>query len=224
MKSPGLATPTPNPDDASADLTAVVELAATYAARGAVVDTVELGDLVRRRRPAPESGEIPDVVHVLATVDLVGGNVVIDSGATPRGGRPSGFGLDQLSVTVLGDFLATMSNESFGPAVVVETPWRPSRAESARSLLLRNVLGQALLGLGRTEAVLCTGGASPVRQRAHRQELADALVGRADLAQVAARIQTGAEPGAELEDAVSLLGSALFSQRSPRTLFAVGCR
>jgi hypothetical protein len=205
------------------DLSALAELTALYANRGASVQTIELADLLRAGRAlAGASEERPDVVHVLATVDLVGGNVVIESSAELDLGRTGSFGLDQLSVTVLGDFLATVSREGFGPAIVIETPWRPSRAEAARSLLLRNVLGQSLLTLGRTEAILCTGGASPKRRRSHREIIAEALVERCDLGQVSARLQLGAGWGSGLEDAVSRLGSALFLERSPHTLFPVG--
>jgi hypothetical protein len=207
----------------AADLSTVVELTALYASRGARVRTVDLSDLLRRgHRLDRVAAERPHVIHVLATVDLVGGAVVVDTGATPSRDRRVGFGLDQLSMTALGDFLATASGGRFGPAVIVETPWRPSRAESARSLLLRNVLGHHLLGLGQIEAVLCTGGGSPARQHRHRETVVDAVATGSDLGQVAARVQTSAPPDCDLEDAVSRLGSALFVQRSLRTLLPIG--
>ena len=216
-------TPSAGPGDNSGSVFAGVELGALYASRGAQVQTRRLGELLRSRdRFGFDVHELPDIVHVQATIDLVGHTIVVDTGAAPSRASLTGYGLDQLSTTALGDFLATMSQGSFGPAVIIETPWRPSRSEAVRSLLLRNVMGHALLGLGRTEAVLCTGGASPTAQHELREAVVDALAARNDLAQVAAMLQTGSSPTGHLEEAVSRLASAVFVQRSVQTLFPVG--
>jgi tetratricopeptide (TPR) repeat protein len=214
--------PSPTSIESTLELSSVMDLMAVYRGSDAIVQTMALSDVSRADR-RPDDDEKPDVVHILAPIDLVGGNVVIDTGGAPTRVRAMSFGLEQLPVTVLGDFLATLSRESFGPAVIVETPLRPSRVESARALLLRNVVGQTLLNLGRTEAVLCTGGASPDRQHSMRETLVAALSRRGDLAEVTSALQASAGPDPRFEDVVSLLGSALFVQRSPRTLFPVGC-
>ncbi len=205
------------------DLSGGPELTALYATRGADVRGVGLPELARPGRGRPEVTEWrPDVVHILASVDIVGGNVVVETGHGTQRGRLTGYGLEQLSVTALGDFLAAMASSGFGPAVVVETPWRPTRTESARALLLRNMLAYSLVGLGRIESILCTGGAPPADRKGSREALVGALVSGANLADVGRRVQTCSPEEDRLDRLLAHAGSALFLQRSPQTLFEVG--
>ncbi len=210
--------PTRNPTPSA------VEVSAVYRSRGAQVVVADLRDLARPggRGPGPLGGP-PDVVHVQASVELVGGAVVLDGGhgagarpATRVAGAP-----DQLPVTALGDLLSVLSRGSFGPVVVLETPWRRSRSEAVRALLLRNVFAHSLLELGRTVAVLCTGGGAPHDQHAAYQKLAGGVAAGRDVAEIAADLQRLAPPAGPLDRVVPLLGSALFLQRPPATLFPV---
>lgn len=170
----------------------------------------------------------PDVVHVQASIEFVGGGVVIATGR-PLGGRAvAGTGMpDQLPVTAFGDLMNVLSLGSYGPIVVLETPWRRSRSESVRAMLLRNAFGHYLLELNRTLAVLCTGGGSPAVQHESYRVLAagmTSLTSPRDIADIAGELRRLTVPDAGLADVVPQLGSALFLQRSPYTLFPVGLR
>jgi peptidoglycan hydrolase-like protein with peptidoglycan-binding domain len=187
----------------------------SYARRGAVVATLDdpcAADLARYA--ADRDREPPDIVHVCASVRLIGGATVLDAGGraqTSTGG---------ISVTQLAELLGRSAREPFGPVLVLDTPPPPTPEEAARTLALRNSFAHQVLRLNACVGVLACGLAAPDERRRALETVVEGLTGDGTVADVARLLHHAepAGPGTASSRVLPFLGSALFLTRSPFTL------
>jgi len=171
-----------------------------------------------------QQGQPPDVVHVSGTAVLLSGSTVLDLGgdAAARAVVKGAARADQLSVSALGELLAALDHAPYGPVVVLDVAAPPTRAEAARSLLVRNSLAHQLICLGHAVAIIATGLAAPADQDRLYELLLGGLADGDDPATVVRRLHTAEPRDAGFRATLPFQGTALHLHRPPFTLLPLG--
>jgi hypothetical protein len=159
-----------------------------------------------------------DVLHICAVVDTSGRRLALDF----SGGSGGSDSAEAFPATGVGD-LAQAVGPVTPPLVVLDVLAPPHETELIRQLLLRNTLGQQILGLGGVDVVLATGLGTDHVRVAQLRSLAESLAGGANAAEIWRR-QVGHDLARDfaLETALPLAGTALFSAMPPDALMEPG--
>lgn len=164
---------------------------------------------------------LPDLLHVMSPVRLVGGATVLDFGAEAGGRLRAQPGTSVLTVHALGDLCSVLARGAKIPLVVLDIPLPHSPLEAVRHLGVRNSFAFQLLRLGAAEAVLAMGLARPTDQAWILDRVVGGLAEGQDIAAVARTVQRSSQPD-DLNATLAYAGSALYLDRPPPALLPLG--
>jgi hypothetical protein len=187
----------------------------------AVVEDPQTDTLAQAAEPFKDG--IPDLLHVMSPVKLIGGATVLDFGADAgwRRSRHDDPDRNTLSVRALGDLCSALGRGAKLPLVILDIPLPPSPLEAVRNLGIRNSFAYQLLKLGVAETVLAMGLAEPTDQAQILDQIVSGLAQDQDVAAVARRLQRARSPG-DLISTLPYAASALFLERPPSSLLPLG--
>jgi hypothetical protein len=187
----------------------------------AVVEDPQPDTLAEAAEPFTDG--IPDLLHVMSPVKLIGGATVLDFGADAswRRSRHDDPGRNTLSVRALGDLCSVLGRGAKLPLVILDIPLPRSPLEAVRNLGIRNSFAYQLLKLGAAESVLAMGLAEPTDQAQILDQIVSGLAQDQDVAAVARRLQRARPPG-DLISTLPYAASALYLERPPSSLLPLG--
>jgi hypothetical protein len=187
----------------------------------AVVEDPQPDTLAQAAEPFKDG--IPDLLHVMSPVKLIGGATVLDFGADAswRRSRHDDPGRNTLSVRALGDLCSALGRGAKLPLIMLDIPLPLSPLEAVRNLGIRNSFAYQLLKLGAAETVLAMGLAEPTDQAQILDQIVSGLAQDQDVAAVARRLQRARPPG-DLVSTLAYAASALYLERPPSSLLPLG--
>ena len=159
------------------------------------------------------SGLVPAILHLSGGLRELGGGIAFSflAGEWHLEALSGEHVSDELPVTALDHVLEAFPRDAFRPLVILDVDRPRGLAETATSLLLRNVYAADLFALGRCPAVIAMG-LVPGTEADPYSALVNGLAGGASLVETCAAIRSLDSPGSSpLHMHAALSGMALFT-------------
>jgi hypothetical protein len=187
-----------------------------YRSAGFAVIRVEdptIESIQRATHGALDSGAVPAILHLSGGLRELGGGIAFTflSGEWHVEALSGEHDSDELPVTALDHVLESFPREEFRPLVILDVDRPRGAAETATSLLLRNVYAADLFALGRCPAVIAMG-LVPGTDADPYPTLVHSLESGLSVADACAAIRSLDDPWSEaLHSRPALTGTALFT-------------